>query len=199
MDQTKIEVISPPTIDISYYINEIINFFISHSPQIFYGTKSSIGFLVGLAIPVSVALLIGIIISVERLKHIRKKEAIVLDAKNEMGFEEAVEGDVNLSNKWSKVMLHMESENENDWRQAIIEADIMLGELLTKLGYQGNGIGEQLQRAVKSDFYTLDQAWEAHKVRNVIAHEGSNFVLTQYEARRVINMYKQVFDEFYYI
>lgn len=199
MQEKTIEVITPPVFDISYYINETSNSLVSNWPEIFAGAKTVIGYIIALSIPLSVLLLILIIISVERLKHIRKKEALIYDLKIEPGFEDATAADVSLSNKWARVTTLIESQNDSDWRQAIMEADIMLGELLTKQGYQGDGIGEQLQRAVKSDFFTLDQAWEAHKVRNQIAHEGSNFALTQFDARRVINMYKQVFNEFYYI
>lgn len=199
MQEKTIEVITPPVFDISYYINETSNSLVSNWPEIFAGAKTVIGYIIALSIPLSVLLLILIIISVERLKHIRKKEALIYDLKIEPGFEDATSADTSLSNKWARVTTLIESQNDSDWRQAIMEADIMLGELLTKQGYQGDGIGEQLQRAVKSDFFTLDQAWEAHKVRNQIAHEGSNFALTQFDARRVINMYKQVFNEFYYI
>ena len=78
-----------------------------------------------------------------------------------------------------------------------MEADIILGDILTKLGYLGESIGEKLRRAVKSDFRTLDEAWEAHKIRNLIAHEGSNHPLTKFEARRIINLYQVVFREFF--
>ena len=60
----------------------------------------------------------------------------------------------------------------------------------------GNTIGEKLKAVEKSDFISLDNAWEAHKVRNSIAHEGMNHILNQREVNRVIDMYKTVFEEF---
>jgi hypothetical protein len=51
----------------------------------------------------------------------------------------------------------------------------------------------------KSDFNSIDMAWEAHKIRNSIAHEGSDFLLNQREAKRVIGLYEIVFREFRYI
>ena len=101
--------------------------------------------------------------------------------------------------KWKQIMEFASSGNPNDWRQAVIEADIMLGELLTFLGYQGEGIGEQLKAVERGDFPTLDLAWDAHKVRNQIAHEGSDFLLTQREADRVIDLYRRVFESFKFI
>ncbi len=101
--------------------------------------------------------------------------------------------------KWQKVLEHVASPNPSDWRLSILEADILLGDLLTKMGYKGEGIGEQLKSVEKSDFHTLDEAWEAHKVRNKVAHDGSDFPLNQREAQRVIALYEAVFKEFYFI
>jgi hypothetical protein len=97
---------------------------------------------------------------------------------------------------WQRIVDHVESQNENDWRQAIIEADIMLDDLLDKLSLPGETMAEKLKAVEKSDFLTLDNAWEAHKIRNQIAHEGAQYMLTQREARRVIELYRSIFDEF---
>jgi len=104
-----------------------------------------------------------------------------------------------VNKKWVHVQSLMESQNNNDWRQAIIESDIMLDEMLTKIGYAGQSIGEKLKNVEESDFFTLNDAWEAHKVRNRIAHKGSDFVISHSEAMRVIGLYENVFREFYYV
>jgi hypothetical protein len=103
---------------------------------------------------------------------------------------------LNINPRWQSIETHIESQNENDWRLAIIDADIMLDELLDNLSVTGETIGDKLKRVEKSDFNTIDNAWEAHKVRNQIAHEGQNFLLTAREARRIIELYRSVFEEF---
>jgi hypothetical protein len=104
-----------------------------------------------------------------------------------------------MTDKWRDVKAHIESEHPSDWRQAIIEADVMLSDLLQKLNLHGDTMGDKMKTVEKSDFVTIDLAWEAHKVRNQIAHEGSEFLFNQREARRVIDLYRQVFEEFYMI
>ena len=89
----------------------------------------------------------------------------------------------------------MQSTNQSDWRQAIIEADIILDELLTRLGYVGDSVGEKLKQVHTNHFQTLSNAWEAHKVRNEIAHSGMNFELTDRIAYRTIANYEAVFRE----
>ncbi len=101
--------------------------------------------------------------------------------------------------RWQRVLTHISSDNPNDWRLAILECDIMLDEVLDKEGYVGDTIGDKLKKAVRGDFKTLDEAWEAHRIRNAIAHEGQDFAVTDREARRVINLYETVFKEFDFI
>lgn len=109
-------------------------------------------------------------------------------------------GAVQVQNEhWTAVLALLESHNQNDWRQAIIESDIMLDEMLEKMGYDAPSVGEKLKMIEPSDFTTLDDAWEAHKVRNRIAHDGKDYPLGQMAAKKVIGLYEKVFKEFYYI
>ncbi len=98
--------------------------------------------------------------------------------------------------QWEKVLMHSASESESDWRLAILEADIMLSELLENLSLPGDTIGEKLKAIERSDFLTLDNAWEAHMTRNNIAHKGMNFMINKELVRRTIALYQTVFEEF---
>jgi hypothetical protein len=104
-----------------------------------------------------------------------------------------------MTDKWQKIIKLSESQNQSDWRLAIIEADIILDELLEKLQLPGETMGEKLKAVEKSDFTTIESAWEAHKARNMIAHEGSDFLINQREIRHIISLYEAVFKEFYLI
>ncbi len=101
--------------------------------------------------------------------------------------------------RWRRIVLYAQSENPSDWKLAILEADIILDEILDVNGYRGETIGEKLKKVEQGDMDTLNDAWEAHKIRNAIAHEGENFVLTPREARRVIGLYENVFKEYEFI
>lgn len=101
--------------------------------------------------------------------------------------------------RWNHVLEEAHSENEQNWRLAILEADIMLKELLDTLGYRGETIADKMKQVDRADFNTIDLAWEAHKVRNSIAHEGSARALNAREVHRVIGLYQQVFREFKFI
>lgn len=143
---------------------------------------------------ISFFLLGGIIYSAIRIRQIRREEA------EELG-RIIVPKDITeeKKGKWNQLVNLVMSENQNDWRLAIIEADTMLSDMVDVMGYKGDSLGDKLKQIEKSDFMTLDKAWEAHKIRNTIAHAGSDFILSQREARRVIDLYKQVFEEFEFI
>ncbi len=98
--------------------------------------------------------------------------------------------------RWEHIQSLLEGNSPSEWREAIIEADIMLDDVLAKHGYEGDGVGEKLKRADKETFKTLQNAWEAHKVRNLIAHQGSSFDLSESIAGRTIQHYEAVFREF---
>jgi hypothetical protein len=100
------------------------------------------------------------------------------------------------SGKWERIIELVNSPNASDWRLAIIEADIMLDELLRSRGYYGDSVGDMLKAVDKSDFLTLDAAWEAHKIRNEIVHGGDNFPLNEREAKHAAALYESVFKEF---
>lgn len=97
--------------------------------------------------------------------------------------------------RWEHVLVLVASGNPSDWRAAILEADIMLSELTERMLLPGFSVGDRLKMATRDRFQTLNDAWEAHKVRNEIAHSGSQFLLTQREARRAIALYGNVFRE----
>ncbi len=101
-----------------------------------------------------------------------------------------------VNDKWEHVTKLINSPNSSDWRLAIIEADIMLEDMLYTEGYHGESIGDKLKAVDRSEMLTLDNAWEAHKIRNNIAHGGSNYDLTERDAKRAIMLYESVFKEF---
>ena len=99
------------------------------------------------------------------------------------------------SNRMQDVMTHSSSNNPSDWKLAIIEADIILDDTLKEKGYAGGSLGERLKSIAPHQLASLNDAWEAHKIRNKIAHDGSDFILTKRIAQETIVKYQRVFTE----
>lgn len=160
-----------------------------------------------LSLIVSLVLGISIVYSMLRIRQIRKAEAryyaqqpLSSTAQRVFGVEGVHTSDSDLYNRrWRTVSDHVNSENPNDWRQAILEADVLLDTAITSRGYTGESLGEKMKQIKRSDINTIDEAWEAHKIRNRVAHEGSNFEISQREAKRVVSLYEKVFIELKHI
>lgn len=98
--------------------------------------------------------------------------------------------------RWQGILKNLTIDNEAGWRMSIIEADIMLDELLNKLVGGEGTISDKLKQLKVNKMSSIHFAWEAHKVRNRIAHDGTNYHLSRVEAKRVIDFYSIVFKEF---
>ena len=109
-------------------------------------------------------------------------------------YEEKYKGSAKNS-RLEDMLTHIDSDSPNDWKLAIIEADIILDDLLKSSGYAGSSPGERLRSISVNQLQSLDDAWQAHKVRNQIAHSGSDFILTQKIAQDTIKQYRRVFNE----
>jgi hypothetical protein len=147
----------------------------------------------------SLLLLVSIIWSANNLMRIRREMHEALNLPNSTPVDESKTMAPVVNEKWERVLVHINSNNASDWKLAILECDIMLGDILEKMGYMQESIGEKLKSIEPSDFTNIENAWEAHKIRNTIAHEGSEFLINEREAKRVIGLYETVFREFEYI
>ena len=134
---------------------------------------------------------IGVLVySTMRMFQVEKEDAKKYHTVSEHDAHEQLE-----HSRWSYITQLIESGQESDWRAAIIEADIMLEEMLDRLGLQGESVAEKLKAANSAQFQTLNNAWDAHRVRNEIAHSGSQYQLTEHTAHRTIANYEAVFRE----
>jgi len=170
-----------------------------------FNAKTLEGFNIFLAI-LAILFITIIIYTTLRMFEIRKKEHRYLEheiknyAHNQiLQKEELQEEEVFKNEQWKKTLDYLFSENPNNWKLAVIEADSMLFDLLVQLGFKGESLGDKLKNANQDNFHNLSSAWEAHNIRNKIAHEGSSFELSLHEAKRVIALYEKIFQEFGFI
>jgi Tfp pilus assembly protein PilE len=156
----------------------------------FENILKSVGFIF------SVLFFVGIVYTLYKqyyLYDIRaKKIAAMFKIKNIIKKNEKTE-------RWNKIKELFQSQNPSAWRMAIIDADSMLEELITSLGYNGATFGEKLKSVNRSNAPWIDDAWHVHKLRNKLAHEGSNYNLTDREVYQALRIYENLFYAFKYI
>ena len=191
-------IFEPTFLNLEYLFFKITEFFQDIFPFIkeFFTSGRLGAFLVFFFSILLVLVVAWIAYSVVRIGEINREKSRKINA---MLFSDDGK-DVRKDNpRWIQVQNHINSQNPAEWRMAIIEADTILEEMTIKIGLVGETLGERLKNAEPSDFLTLQNAWEGHKVRNMIAHQGSAYNLTYKDARLAIDNYEAVFQEFEFI
>ena len=180
---------------IESFLSSIWRFF-SNTILFATGTNAPLFTLFGMPIRIFDIILILLVVSLIALKHFLVEKIGVIEADRQALIDSRYLKPAPIEikhSRWDTVTLLIRSNNENDWKQAIIDCDVMLDQLLSQLGYHGETLGEKLKLCTKQNFPDLEAAWNAHKVRNQIAHPTTGFKLDQREALTVYYLYEKVF------
>ncbi|MEI7425936.1 MAG: hypothetical protein WCK16_03370 [Candidatus Moraniibacteriota bacterium] len=94
-----------------------------------------------------------------------------------------------LKAKWLKVKAKLKSENESDYKVAIIEADKIIEDLIARMNYAGENMSERLDNITPGQIENIEDLRKAHEVRNRIIHDDS-FILTKEEAEKTFDYYE---------
>jgi hypothetical protein len=183
----------PRTLNIDFVFQKIYNII---QPIFHFITNPHTWGVIGtISMILSICFLIILIFSLVRIREMQLADKAEIDHEINEALKREQEKNRNENPKWHYILTLTESPNESDWRVAIMEADTMLEELLRKKGVPGDTVAELLESA-RSDGYTyIQDAWDAHLVRNQIAHQGSSFPLSQVETRRIMKMFQNFFEE----
>lgn len=182
------------SLDLLYILTVIYRFFAEGSsalPQQFLAFWQSVS---QYSVALSLLLGVGIAYSVIRLSQVRREEREQFK-QIEIAEESALDA---KRAEWDALVARLESDNPNDWRAAVIDADKLVDNILISIGYPGETMGERLKAIERSDFQSLNDVWEAHKIRNRIAHEADH-QLSLRDARKAIAFYERALEELEYL
>lgn len=98
-----------------------------------------------------------------------------------------------IDKQWQAVLEKVESGNESDYKLAVIEADKIFDDLVKRIGYKGGDMGERLQQITSAQLPNINDIWEAHKIRNKIAHE-SDYRINRALAKRAVEIYQEAME-----
>ena len=137
--------------------------------------------------PITVLIIFGLL-NVSR-KHYELRQKLIAQPEAVAQTEPATL----LAARWQEIMQHIESIREGEWKFAIIEADKITDDVL-KNSFAGETMGERLMNIDKTQLLTIDGLWEAHKIRNRLAHD-TNYFLRHAEAVNTIRLYEKTLKE----
>jgi len=101
---------------------------------------------------------------------------------------------------WGKIASTISKSTDPQlWQLAIIDMDIMLEEAIDeRFGARRESFGDKLKQFDRTRSPWIDAVWEVHRLRNVLAHEGTRYPLNQREAFRAYKISENILNEFGY-
>jgi len=95
--------------------------------------------------------------------------------------------------KWQKIQRRLETTSESEYKLAVIEADGMLSDILLRMGFRGETLGDRLQTVTPAIIPNLHDVVNAHQTRNNVVHDP-DYRLTLEEAQRTLEIYQVSFS-----
>ena len=94
--------------------------------------------------------------------------------------------------RWQKIQQRLETANEAEYKLAVIEVDGMLSDILLRMGFKGETLGDRLEIVTSAIIPNLQDLIQAHQVRNNVVHDP-DYKLTLQEAQKTLEIYQVAF------
>ena len=95
---------------------------------------------------------------------------------------------------WRKTAGRLDTGFESEYKLAVIEADSMLDDILKKMGFGGETLGERLGKITSATLPNIEEIKKVHQARNNIIHDP-DYRLSLDEAKKVAAAYEKAFRD----
>ena len=95
---------------------------------------------------------------------------------------------------WRKIKARLGTEMESESKLAVIEADKMIDDILSQMGFKGKDLGEKLEKLTIKSLPNIEEVKEAHKIYNNIIHDPS-YKLSLEEAKKALLTYEKALTD----
>jgi len=136
-------------------------------------------------------LLTWMILALKRLRAVRiaaLKEDVARYTKKPLT------GEDEFGKTWGSIAAFAAAQNPAEWNMAILRADALLEEALTKKGYEGAAMADKLRIVDPHQLPSIESVWSAHRLRNMIAHDLKS-QYTQDTIRTALGAYQNALEE----
>ena len=99
-----------------------------------------------------------------------------------------------IDKQWMKILQRLESELETEYKLSVIEADLLLNDVMKRLGNEGKNLNEKLERVKPGVFSQLQTLKEADQVYQNLVYDTS-YHLTQSDAKRIVAEFERALSE----
>lgn len=95
--------------------------------------------------------------------------------------------------RWLKIENGLVKDDPRTYNMAVLNADKLLDRALHEMGIPGKTMGERLKR-IGDKIPNINAVWQAHKLRNNIAHE-TDFEVGYNQASHALSIFKQALKD----
>jgi len=95
-----------------------------------------------------------------------------------------------IAREWRKTNKRLESEEESDYKLAVLEADSLVNKVLERMEIEGEDLEEKLENVSEDQISNLGQLRIAHRTRNNIAHDP-DYRVEKEEAKDLLKVYEK--------
>lgn len=99
-----------------------------------------------------------------------------------------------LAKEWADIKANSESVRESEWKMSVIEADKLVDDVLKSMGYGGESMGERLLLMKPDELTSIQDLWDAHKLRNIIVHD-TNYRVSHEQVMQAMHSFERVLHE----
>ncbi len=174
--------------DVTNFINDVTSFITSSEIA---GTVAGISSYLKIIFIVLTLVILGCVIFL-LLKNTWLKRRLLEDIVEFTAYRPF--GAKKTFKQWARIIKRLEVGGEAEYKLAVIEADSLLNDVLQKMGYEGETIGERLEQLDSTTLPNIDQIREVHKTRNNIVH-NPDYNLTLDEAKKILAIYEKTFRD----
>ncbi len=122
-------------------------------------------------------------------RHLKKKNAHGAQASPSTGITKG-----QIEERWKGVRAALAQGTREGMRSAILEADSIVDNILKDAGVGGQTMADRLEKLSAKKFTSQKGLWQAHRVRNEVAH-APDFELSLAMAQRAIGQYEAFLKE----
>lgn len=137
---------------------------------------------------VSLIVGVGILYAIIRISQIQSKDRLIRRELAGRGIERKE------TSEWKKIKRYAESDNPNDWKLALREADILLDVVVSDQGYRGTTFEEKVSK-IKDN----EDALKAHEGWYMYIQKGGDNLLTKGKIREILESYEKALRDLRYM
>jgi len=95
---------------------------------------------------------------------------------------------------WRKITGRLDTGFESEYKLAVIEADSMLDDILKRMEFGGETLGERLEKITSATISNIEEIKKVHQTRNNIIHDP-DYRLSLDEAKKAMAVYEKAFQD----